>query len=651
MADEGSVLRPLEGAATKAGRSILHKRATYAVTRKPEFMGGIAMRACVMALYACVYCLSAEAQITEVQSDWSGGPNVFGPVQHWGDRCLMADDAAWRPIAGQVALACTPLDPPVQYVIAGDADHPQHCGVGDVDGDGDPDVLTTDPLYDLSQDLGGVYWWECQTDDTWIQHTVDGDFYGAGYVASADVDGDGDQDVIAAAYYGNEDISPEGWRNGRYAWFENLAGDGSAWTQHLVGELFWGARWIDAGDLDGDGDVDLVGASELTDGVWEEDGDITWFENQDGVGTQWAQHDLETERNSAQAHAVDLDGDGDLDVMSGEQDRIGWWENRHGDGTLWIKRYVSTELSSSAYLDAGDLDDDGDLDIVGGAYHTNVVIWWENTAGDGTVWFPRYVVSGLYISVLYLRDIDGDGDLDAALAGGLSDGFVYWLENTSGDGIVWNPRLITSDVEGYNWLALGDVNDDARLDAVVVDEGIYESTHQIAWHDLTYFVSAGELVSSVLDGGVGRWWGVIDWDVLAPSGTTAGVAVRASNDPYNLGLFVDVPAPGMELAAFVDPGARYLQYKLDLATTNDSVSPIVHELAVAQHISGDADGDSDVDLGDFSVLAECLSGPQVIPDTEPPPSAEECLQAFDFDLDQDVDLHDWATFSIGFTGE
>jgi hypothetical protein len=569
---------------------------------------------------------AAFGQVNTIQTDWSGGPDVFGPVSQWGDQFLAADGAAWRPIPGQLALACTPRDQPVQHLIAGDATHPRSCAVGDIDGDGDVDVLTCSPAHGFPEHHGLIYWWERQPNRSWLQHLVTEDFYGAKRLNVADVDRDGDLDVLAAAYYGDENVSPEGWRNGRYAWFENVSRDGSAWTQHLVGELYWGAQWIDAGDLDGDGDIDVVGASELTDGVWEQDGDITWFENVDGAGLQWTHHNLETEDGSSEAHVADLDGDGDLDVVGAETCRICWFENRYGDGSFWIQRFIDTQLQNNSYLDVGDLDDDGDLDVVGGAYDTSYVIWWENTAGSGTVWFPRYVVTAALVEMLQMGDIDGDGDLDVALVGGSGAGFVYWVENLSGDGVVWNPRLITNNVDSMVWLALGDVNADGRLDAAVCYEGASDPTHQLTWHDLTWFNAQGDLLSSVLERGTGRVWGHIAWGVTAPGDTGITVQVRGADDPYDLGPFLDVEAPGDDLAHLIDPDAQYFQYRLILASNDVDVSPILREIDVEQYLIADLDGDGCVGLSDLAMLlAEygCTSG---------------C--AADLDGDGDVDLSD-----------
>jgi hypothetical protein len=566
------------------------------------------MRVPIIAACIVAACSLAWGQASEMQTDWSGGPNLFGPVEHWGNRSLTATGAAWRSIPGQLSLASTPLDPPIEHVIAVDPHFPHDCAMGDIDGDGDLDVITCSPTGGtFPEHKGLIHWWERQSGGSWVQHLVTEDFYGASRVNVFDVDRDGDLDVLAAAYYGDEDYSPYNDRNGRYAWFENLAGDGSAWVQHLAGEMFWGARSVDAGDLDGDGDIDIVGAAELTSGVWEQDGDITWFENLDGAGTLWEQHELEWDRHSSEAHVVDLDGDGDLDVVGGEQERICWWENLNGDGSAWLQRFVSTELVGGSYLDIGDIDNDGDLDLIGGAYDTDVLGWWENTAGSGTIWSFHPVANAKYTLMIALGDIDGDGDLDAALTMGLGSGAAWWLRNLSGDGLAWDAWLITYDIDSYARIALGDANDNGNIDAVISHEGAIDPYARLTWFDLTAFQSSGQLVSSVLDGGAGRVWNSVAWNAAVPTGTTLDVLVRAGDDPYSLGSFVSVPASGTDLADLINPNARFLQYRLDLASTASTLSPIVEDVSLTWNVPGDLNCDGTINGYDIDPFVLALT--------------------------------------------
>ncbi len=67
-------------------------------------------------------------------------------------------------------------------------------------------------------------------------------------------------------------------------------------------------------------------------------------------------------------------------------------------------------------------------------------------------------------------------------------------------------------------------------------------------------------------------------------------------------------------------------------------------------VAGDADGDGDVDLADYSIFADCLFGPATAPAPAPPLTSQQCLSAFDLDSDLDVDLGDFALFANAFTG-
>lgn len=91
----------------------------------------------------------------------------------------------------------------------------------------------------------------------------------------ADADGDGDLDILDAAF-DDSDIS----------WWDNTAGDGSSWTEKAVDTVFGGA------DIDGDGDVDIVGAAFI-------DGDVMWWENTAGNGSSWTERAIDTDFDGA----------------------------------------------------------------------------------------------------------------------------------------------------------------------------------------------------------------------------------------------------------------------------------------------------------------------------------------------------------------
>jgi len=82
------------------------------------------------------------------------------------------------------------------------------------------------------------------------EHLVEGDFDDVRSVYSADIDGDGDLDILGAAYL-EDDIT----------WWENTDGSGTSWTDHLVEGDFDGAYSVYSADIDGDGDMDVLGAA------------------------------------------------------------------------------------------------------------------------------------------------------------------------------------------------------------------------------------------------------------------------------------------------------------------------------------------------------------------------------------------------------
>jgi hypothetical protein len=244
-------------------------------------------------------------------------------------------------------------------------------------------------------------------------------------VRAADLDGDGDLDVIGAAQDAN-----------RIAWWENLAGDATAWTERTVDGNILTARSVHVADVDGDGNLDIVGSAH-------DANEISWWENTAGNGTAWSKHLVDGSFAIAVlVDTADLDGDGDLDILGAAEraDDIAWYENTSGDGNSWTKHIVDGFFDQANSVHAADLDADGDVDIIGTALQANDVTWWENTAGNGTTW-AEHTIDGNFDGIsVWTADVDGDEDLDVVGAAFLP-GQIAWWENETPGGFQINPGL------------------------------------------------------------------------------------------------------------------------------------------------------------------------------------------------------------------
>jgi hypothetical protein len=132
-----------------------------------------------------------------------------------------------------------------------------------------------------------------------------------------------------------------------------------------------GASFVYATDLDGDGDLDVLSAS------WHDN--IAWYENTDGTGQFGQQNVITTAADGAQSvYAADLDGDGDQDVLSASSDnRIAWYENTDSAGQFGRQQVITTASAISRCVDAADVDNDGDVDVLS-AFGDGKIAWYEN---------------------------------------------------------------------------------------------------------------------------------------------------------------------------------------------------------------------------------------------------------------------------------
>lgn len=315
------------------------------------------------------------------------------------------------------------------------------------------------------------------------------------HVFSADLDNDGDMDVLSAST--NDD---------KIAWYENLGNDQYS-LQKVISTEADEAMYVSASDLDNDGDMDVLSAS-----AW--DHKVAWYEN-DGSGNFGAQIVLSTQVNGAYiAISSDLDADGDLDVIavSNFTNKVSWFENL-GNGVFNTIAHLVANTHSAPYSIAiDDLDGDADPDILVGNTNDEALVWYPNDGtgnfGSGFLLYDSTLVNN-FVSVC-TQDLDNDGDKDILRA----DYTGFFLYENLGAGTF----SLSQDFDiPYNYFAVkihcSDTDEDGDSD-ILVSLGnnlsmpghflLYENNGNLTFSNPdTVFVSGNapeDIVTADLDG-------------------------------------------------------------------------------------------------------------------------------------------------------
>jgi len=504
-------------------------------------------------------CFSETFADTAVQTDWSGGPGILGPVTAFGSVFSSDTDVKWCSCEGYIELNYQ------QNLVTDNFDNYHSSFAADVDGDGDIDVLTGKVVLD-----GSIKWYENMNGfgTLFSEHSIaDIPPYGITCLYVDDIDGDNDMDILYGRYVSGVLSYVE--------WIENRNGSGTQWLLHTIDYSLDHPASLCSEDVDGDGDRDVIVAASTGD-------EIVWFENTTGTGYDWEKHSIDDNfRFACSVCSKDIDGDGDLDVLGAASydDEIAWWENIDGLGLQWLKHVVKTDFMWASSVHSEDVDSDGDSDIIGSSLNDDEIILWLNQNSVGTLWTECIIDNDFNgASSVYSGDFDGDNDIDI-IAGSQYYSYVdptyriIWWENCIGSDTEWIKHTILDNYGGVNSVFSADFNGDGIADILAGSA----QNDVISWWNVVAYSSNGLLESSILDTECSPQWASMDWSSSEPAGTDLYFQYKTSDDPGNMGSWSDTISVPCYLSGLLD---RYFQYRVSMETDDPCSTPTLHDVSL-----------------------------------------------------------------------
>ena len=331
----------------------------------------------------------------------------------------------------------------------------------DIDNDGDLDLITGNErgfvTFQRNNDgLGDFGPIEI------ITNNVDGtqDF------AVSDLDNDNDLDVIVAGRFSD-----------KVSWFENTDGFGTFGPEQLIVQNLEGAELVEAGDLDGDGDNDLVVVDIFEDL-------LLFFENTDGQGTFGSQQAIDSFAPSIRGLKItDVDSNGTLDVLVAESglDRISWYSN-DGMANFGTEIIITSAVDAAFGVEHLDVNADGRPDIISASQTDQKIAWYENLDGNGN-YGPQQIISSNLFGArdVTAADLDNDNDLDI-IAAGVGSSRMSYFENLDGLGNFGPENIIQDTTNSNRAIATGDIDGDGDIDIAL---SVYLGTNLFWYRNAT----------------------------------------------------------------------------------------------------------------------------------------------------------------------
>lgn len=504
---------------------------------------------------AALFIAAASASYETRQFNWIHGPGYPGPYQYWTKAFHTGENVYWEN-EGHIHLQGTSE----AHTVTG-SETSRFAHSGDINKDGDWDIVISNITREEH-----IWFENLKGGTSWIKHVIDSpgtycyaafpldadgdgdlDVFGAvmrtpdslmcylntdgqglqweevyigGMIAcrhaeSADMDHDGDSDIVAASFYNDDGIN----------WYENADGSGKEWIEHtIIEETRWGVQEISVNDLDQDGDLDVAAAHR----TWDET--IIVLENPGVPEVPWELHDLYTDPylGPGGLDTGDLDGDGDIDIAEVEFNtpgfgRVIWLENDGGPFENWEIHVLMDSFPDARGARIADITGDGYNDILASSVIVDTpdsyVYLWQSPGQSGTDWVRFQVDQDKAHKDIKTADLNGDGWPDIVTAG-----WVYWFT-----------------LQGNSF-----------------------GTMTSSINDMTYYHPV---------------WQNMDWEGCELPGTDMYFQVRGSNDPDDLGEWSEMVYEPGPVAGFTDSTFSYIQYRVHMENSNNIGTPILDEVS------------------------------------------------------------------------